>query len=43
MLEGFSLTQSTPVRHNSSMSIEMIDKDGVVRDVTIEEYDYSLR
>ena len=41
-LEGFSLTQSTPVRHNSSMSIEMIDKDGVVSDVIIEEYDYSL-
>lgn len=38
MLEGFSLTQSTPVRHNSGMSIEMIDKDGVVRDVIIEDY-----
>lgn len=38
VLNGFSLTRTTPVRHNSGMSIEMIDKDGVVRDVTIEDY-----
>ena len=38
MLNGFSLTSAAPVRHNSGMSIEMIDKDGVVRDVTIEDY-----
>lgn len=38
VLNGFSITRTTPVRHNSGMSIEMIDKDGVVRDVTIEDY-----
>lgn len=43
VLNGFSLTRTDPVRRNSGMTIEMIDKDGVVRDVTIEEYDYSLR
>ena len=37
VLNGFSLTSAAPVRHNSGMSIEMIDKDGVVRDVTIED------
>ena len=43
VLNGFSLTRTDPVHRNSGMTIEMIDKDGVVRDVTIEEYDYSLR